>query len=527
MLSGRSPPDSGLFNTGELVQRQTIHNTLWLLVAIAILWWFVSSLDFGGPTADANRELPSLEFSEEQIEVIRTYLAAEPWDPQSTNEASSSRDKMCSDLRQLAAGLKRCWAYAEEKKVHHGIDVDTIADQHSAQITDDTTPDEFGRILQAFIAAIQDGHAHAKLATPHSYGFYSLPFDLLPVAEGYAAVDWPGIDSPVPKGSLIEEIGGESIQSLITARARFVSSSTQQARTSLVLKYHFLFSHKEIPVRFRDPKGELHEKICQMVLPSEEFHAAKVPSQEIEWRVIQDSVGYLRLPTFQPDNTAWKQTADADRGTFLEPTFEKLRHAFETLNEHQHLVLDLRGNEGGTDMLGQFLAGKLLPADTPYYRIESKYSPEVADLYQTAGAARLESGWGQSHESPVTTEQDVEPYNGRMYVLIDDGCFSTTDNFLACLRDMRPNTTFVGRPTQGGTGASRFLLKLKYSQAEVCCCTILVKSPNGHVIEGRGSQPDIPVTWSQENIVQGTDADLEAALQRIVATGTEKTRDNH
>ncbi len=423
---------------------------------------------------------------------------------------------MLSDLLQLAAGLKRCWAYAEEKKVHHSVDLDSIASRLSAQVSDDTTTKQFGKLLQAFIASIQDGHARVKLVDPpSSYGFYSLPFDLRPVAGGYVAVGWSGFVSPLPLGSLVEMVDGVPIQSLVAERAQFVSSSTQLARTRLVLKHHFTFVPKSVSTVFRDANGKVQTVSCEMIPPSKELNAAKALRKQIEWRVIKDGVGYLRVPTFQPDNSTWKKTVVAERAAFLEPTFDTLRRAFTTLNDQQHLISDLRGNGGGTDMLGKYLAGRLLPPDSPYFRLETKYSPELADSYRGSSDTRRERGWGKSSTSTVRSELGETVYAGQLYVLIDAGGFSTTDNFLACLADLHPNVTFIGRPTHGGTGAPRTLITLKHSKAEIGFCTMLVKSPNGRVIEGVGTRPDIPVQWTQQNIVDGTDPDLEAALKRI------------
>ena len=128
-------------------------------------------------------------------------------------------------------------------------------------------------------------------------------------------------------------------------------------------------------------------------------------------------------------------------------------------------------------------------------------------------------GWGSSGISPVRSEPGEAIYSGQLYVLIDSGGFSTTDNFLACLADLHPEVTFIGRPTHGGTGAPRSLLTLKYSKAEVAFCTMLVKSPKGRVIEGEGTEPIVPVQWTQRDIVDGTDPDLEAALEQITRGG--------
>ncbi|MCC6998933.1 MAG: hypothetical protein IT370_30250 [Deltaproteobacteria bacterium] len=59
-------------------------------------------------------------------------------------------------------------------------------------------------------------------------------------------------------------------------------------------------------------------------------------------------------------------------------------------------------------------------------------------------------------------------------MLIDSLSFNATDNLTACLRATRPQTTFIGRPSGGGTGAPRRAATLAHNSFEVGFSTIRV-----------------------------------------------------
>ena len=201
-------------------------------------------------------------------------------------------------------------------------------------------------------------------------------------------------------------------------------------------------------------------------------------------------------------------------GDFLKPSIDALRSAFEDFGDCPHLILDFRGNGGGTDAYARSLAGMLLAADSSYYWLATKFSDELR-VYQGTPAQTESEGWTTPFVSGVDSGSDSPSYRGSLWVLIDERCFSATDNLLACLDDLHPDVTFIGRPTNGGTGAPRKLLSLKYSKAQISFCTMLLKSPIGRLIEGVGTQPDVPVEWTQQAVVDHADPDLQAALELI------------
>ncbi len=204
-----------------------------------------------------------------------------------------------------------------------------------------------------------------------------------------------------------------------------------------------------------------------------------VPS--VEARELAPGVGYARITTVS------RTTVAEFRAKVLE---------FGTLTG---LVLDLRGNTGGTDSLGIHFAKHLVEGEFRYFLLSSK----------------RDGAWPEPSGLSYRTEEGMSTYRGPLLALIDSGCFSTADNFLRCMDDLHPDFAAIGRPTAGGTGAPRVVARLEHSGAEVVLCTHRVFGPKGEPTEGRGTRPGVVVRWTRADVLAGRDPDLEAALARI------------
>src|SRR5690606_17871524 len=193
----------------------------------------------------------------------------------------------------------------------------------------------------------------------------------------------------------------------------------------------------------------------------------------------------------------WNNAEPAQRDTLLTAEAAAIREAFAAVRGARALVLDLRGNGGGTDLLAMEVAACLLPRDSVYFRLASR------GLF----------GWRRPSEHRLHVRGEVPRFEGRLVVLIDEDVFSAADNLCRCLDALHPDVTFVGRPTGGGTGAPRECVTLRHSGIVVGFCTMRVYGPAGEPIEGSGTAPDRPVELHRADVLEDRDADLETALE--------------
>jgi C-terminal processing protease CtpA/Prc len=225
------------------------------------------------------------------------------------------------------------------------------------------------------------------------------------------------------------------------------------------------------------------------------------------------NIGCVRVRSFLArDQKAWATAAPEDLERLAEPDLRAIGEAMDAVNDTNSLVLDLRGNAGGSDFLGEELARRLVPRGSIYYSLSSR----IGASWSAPAPVSLERPSNQ-----LTPHKEV--YTRPLAVLIDEGSFSATDNLVACLRDNRPNTIIVGRPTGGGTGAPR-PFRLPRTGATVKFCTMRVYRPKGGLIDGRGTAPDIPVRWQRSNYETGRDPDLEAATDWLTRQSGNRTK---
>ena len=249
---------------------------------------------------------------------------------------------------------------------------------------------------------------------------------------------------------------------------------------------------------------------------SKELHPPVAPEagateKGITWRELAPSVGYLRIESFEDGPQV---VARVDR-------------AFAELGDHSSLVIDLRGNGGGTLSAAMRLGDYLLPNAQPVGYFVSRaglvrhrarsidqinsaalpvfngyYSEDLAREMKNQGALMLATG-GRAERA----------YRGRVVVLIDENCFSASEAFASVVKETRA-ATLIGRRTNGA------MLSATALPVEGDWTLWLpvwdFRTPRGTEVEGKGVEPDIAVTYRERE-----DADIAAALRFLESTGKE------
>jgi C-terminal processing protease CtpA/Prc len=361
---------------------------------------------------------------------------------------------------------------------------------------------EFVGHVRELVAQLRDGHAYVTWDGTESQPFRRWPFTVADTVEGLVITSvletWNDTPTPFERGDVLLEVDGETIPDRLARLERRINASTDGARRRWALVYGVY--NESDPSRYKVRRADGSEHVI-------EAHAAarhpevEVQESTLEPRRLADDVAYVRIPTFAlADAAAWAAATPAERPALLAKDRDALRGAIAATEGCKALVLDLRGNGGGTDLLGYELAACLLGGSPVYYGLASK---------------NLIGGWSSPSFHRASVEGDPPRFAGQLVVLIDEETFSTSDNLCRCLDDLHPDVTFVGRPTGGGTGAPRPAVTLGHSGVVVGFCTMRVVGPKGELIDGRGTQPDVLVRPTRESVLAGRDLDLEAALRAI------------
>ncbi|MFE3453735.1 S41 family peptidase [Nonomuraea sp. NPDC059194] len=180
------------------------------------------------------------------------------------------------------------------------------------------------------------------------------------------------------------------------------------------------------------------------------------PVELIEWRRLGSDTGYVRLKIWQGEVA---QGFDA---------------ALSELSGCDRLVLDLRGNVGGSLMLATAARDRFLRETT--HLGWSRFSDGVGGLGPRVAV----------HGEPSSERR----WAGRLVVLTDALTYSASEDFLLGLQGLE-HVTVIGSPSGGGSGRARSLRLLPDWVLTVS--TALTYDRTGHCVENNGIPVDVPV----------------------------------
>jgi len=200
-----------------------------------------------------------------------------------------------------------------------------------------------------------------------------------------------------------------------------------------------------------------------------EFDASLPPAcAEIEVRRLANDIGYLRF------------------SGFLNAVLDGVLQAVDDLHDAPALIIDLRGNPGGLFFVRKAIASQLV--GTPELFIRYQYRDHVEEAYL----------------DPVP-----DAYPGAVVILVDEHSASSSEEFSGSLQALG-RATIVGSQSPGRCLTANFMslsngaiLVYPFSQSQ---------TPDGRVLENNGVVPDVAVALDRQQLLQGIDAQLEAAL---------------
>jgi len=275
-----------------------------------------------------------------------------------------------------------------------------------------------------------------------------------------------------------------------------------------------------------EPNGR--KRVLELgALTEADIEAARAPEDApLEWpfAIRADRIGVLTMGDWTTYRTKW------DWRAYLDGVLDRL------IDEGaKGLIIDLRGNEGGTEC-GWHILERLVAADLPlpqfHKRLRYRTLPAELNPFLDTWDRRFRD-WGETAQGPdpdgfydlkraAPDEEAILPrgrrFGGKVAVLVDAACSSATFQFANALSGSGV-ATIIGEPTGGNrrgiNGDAYFFVRLPETGLEVDLPIVGVFSVRAQA--DAGIVPDQVIRVTAADLAAGRDRQFAAAL---VAVGT-------
>ena len=228
-----------------------------------------------------------------------------------------------------------------------------------------------------------------------------------------------------------------------------------------------------LPTYSRGVNVNINVKVLSKLVPQWKAHNNTVATGRFD-----DGVTYILIG-------GWP----GGRGSDLEPAFE----AIKTADPAKGIVIDVRPNGGGDELLARQVAGCFVDGRKVYSKNDIRQNGKFVGPFDRA----------------FDPAKDRPAYRGKVAVLMGPACMSSNESFLMMMKQV-PGCTLVGdrsygssgnpKPHDLGNGVTVYLPSWRDMQ------------PDGTLLEGQGIAPDVEVKATAKDLADA-DPVLEAALK--------------
>ena len=372
-----------------------------------------------------------------------------------------SAEQKLSDFDVLCEILDKSYPFWSEAE-QAGIDKETIYNTYRTDIVNTNTDIEFFKYMGYFLNEFE-GFGHLSVLDGYMYGIY--------------------MDTISESNLVLSTEDEKSIELLRNTLENPVSKNTYRLLDQSHAGFRSIIGLKE------EYKKEDSENTVDL--------------PDIVTSVYDERTAYIKINSFEL--------------TRYQNDKEVLDNFFEQIKDFPNLIIDLRGNSGGSDLYWQNLIVK--PNAKTNLESERYFlfnHNEITDNYISAlGISEneidtLSKPWLSQYRNNFTQYTiDVEsfdeaqnPYSGTIWVLVDDTVYSASENFVMFCKNTG-FATIVGTSTNGDGGiADPLLVSLPNSGLIIRFSVFYGLNEDGSGNEVNGTKPDIVISEDEDALTK-------------------------
>ena len=435
------------------------------------------------------------------------------------------------------------------------------------QLKDSMTEPEFRKVLYYVTAKINCGHTTVRPSK--SWSKYSdtvrlgkmFPLSMKVWDESMVVTaNLNRRDSILKRGTVITKINGRTKDSITDTLFNYISTDgynrthkyqTLSNRGFFGSLYTSLFGLSEkYTIEYKDASAQTKTTVIPVYNPAADTvnrigprplqRATTKPSKAERKRQLFNSVRLLKIDS--ANHTAMMDLSSFGRDYGLKNFFHNSFRALQK-NKINHLIIDVRGNGGGSvansTLISRYLSNQPFKVSDSLYAVKksSPYQQYIKNHFwnklfisfftKKKKDGKYHFGYFERH---YFKPKHSNHYTGKVYILTGGNSFSATTLFVSAVIKQE-NITVIGEETGGGAyGNSAWLIPdVNLPETGVrfrLPLFRLVIDKNTPMI-GRGVQPEILSLPTIEDVKRGADYKLEKAMELITRDKSEKIKDKN
>ena len=414
---------------------------------------------------------------------------------ESANSIQHSKEELIHDLQQIENSIMKenPFFFADKNEIQKRFNLTYD------KIEDEMTELEFYRLINPVIIDINCGHTNLSISKSlqqnreENARFFPLKVTLVndelffledynnEIKAGYKITSINGESSKQIIEKLIENISGDGIGE---TKQRYIISKYFSSRF-----YDFVDNSDIFTVEYINIDGDIDKVILDAKFNNRSnlnawgIHSAPYKGGNYYDKIIYDNYAVLDLNVFMKEK-------ENNFNDFLNEFFLDLKE-----RKISKLIIDLRGNFGGSPKMSKKLLSYLINIETKYF------SDDLPFLQRLLGFT-----------DPIIPDENN--FKGESVIITDGSNFSTAAHFISMVKYHKLGT-LLGTKTGGSyvcTDSSKDIV-LDNTRMRLHYSTLVYELEVEGLPKNTGIGPDIYVSQDINNLLSGKDLQMEQAFQ--------------